>query len=89
MKYKQEKDRTFLRPIFASAIMGAAAYGVYYGMYYLVPVNILALGIAVAVAVPVYFVLVIMLRAVTEEELKSMPKGYLLIKMGRKMRLLK
>ena len=40
-------------------------------------------------AVLVYFVLIIMLRAVTQEELKSMPKGHLLIKMGRKMRLLR
>ncbi len=89
LKYKQEKDKTFLRPVFASAIMGAAAYGVYHGIYYLVPVNLVALAVAVIVAVLVYFVLIIMLRAVTQEELKSMPKGHLLIKMGRKMRLLR
>ena len=47
------------------------------------------LAVAVIVAVLVYFVLIIMLRAVTQEELKSMPKGHLLIKMGRKMRLLR
>lgn len=89
LKYKQEIDKTFLRPVFASVIMGAAAYGVYHGIYYFAPVNIAALGIAVIVAVLVYFTLIIMLRAVTEEELKSMPKGHLLVKMGRKMRLLR
>ena len=69
--------------------MGAAAYGVYHGIYYIVPINLLALGVAVAVAMLVYFVLIIMIRAVTEEELRSMPKGHLLVKAGRKMRLLK
>ncbi len=89
LRYKQEKDKTFLRPVFASVIMGAVAFGVYHGIYYLVPINILALGIAVVIAVLVYFVLIIVIRAVTEEELRSMPKGHLLVKMGRKMRLLK
>lgn len=89
LKYKQEKDKTFLRPVFASVIMGAVAYGVYHGIYYFAPINIVALGIAVIIAVLVYFTLIIMLRAVTEEELRSMPKGHLLVKMGRKMRLLK
>ncbi len=89
LKYKQEKDRTFLRPLFASVFMGVSAYGVYHGIYYLVPINLLALGVSVTVAMLVYFVLIIMIRAVTEEELRSMPKGHLLVKMGRKMRLLK
>ena len=30
-----------------------------------------------------------LIRAVTEEELRSMPKGHLLVKMGKKMRLLR
>lgn len=89
LKYRQEIDRTFLRPTAASLIMGAAAFGVYHGIYYLLPVNLLALGIAVAVAVPVYFVLVIAMHAVTKEELQSMPKGHLLVKIGERMRILK
>ena len=89
LKYRQEIDKTFVRPVFASAIMGAVAFGVYHGIYYFVPVNLAALGIAVVMAVFVYFVLVIALHGVTEDELRSMPKGHLLVKMGRKMRLLK
>ena len=89
LRYRQEKDKTFLRPVFASLVMGAVAYGVYHGVYLLVPVNLVALGIAVVLAMLVYFVLIIAIRAVTEEELRSMPKGHLLVKMGKKMRLLK
>ncbi len=89
LKYRQEISKTFLRPTLASLLMGAAAFGVYHGVYFLLPVNLVALGLAVAVAVPVYFVLVIAMRAVTEEELRGMPKGHLLVKLGRKMRILK
>ncbi len=89
LKYRQEMDKTFFRPTLASLLMGAAAFGVYHGVYYLFPVNLAALGLAVVVAVPVYFVLVIAMRAVTEEELRSMPKGDLLVRAGRKMRILK
>lgn len=89
LKYRQEIDKTFLRPAAASVVMGAVAFGVYHGIYYLVPVNLLALGLAVGAAMPVYFVLVIAMRAVTKEELQSMPKGNLLVKIGEKMRILK
>ena len=32
LQYRQEVDKTFLRPIIASIIMGAIAYGVYQGL---------------------------------------------------------
>ena len=89
LKYKQEIDKTFVRPAFASVIMGAVAFGVYHGIYYFLPINLAALGIAVAVAMFVYFVLVIALHGVTEDELRSMPKGHLLVKAGKRLRLLK
>ncbi len=89
LHYKQEIIRTFVKPILASAVMSAVAYGVYKGIYFLVPLNLLALGVAILLAMFVYFELVILLKAVTEEELKSMPKGYLFVRAGRKMRLLR
>ena len=61
----------------------------YYGLYALTSINILALTIAVVMAVLVYFILVIKMGAVSEEELRSMPKGHLLVKVAKKMRLLK
>lgn len=88
LKYKQEIDKTFFRPILASVLMGAVAYGVYHGIYFLLPVNLLALGIAVLFAMFVYFALLLLWRTVTEEELLGMPKGAALVKLGRKLRLL-
>lgn len=89
VNYKQEIGRTFLLPFLAATIMGAVSFLVYQGLYLLTKINILALATAVVIAVIIYFVLVIKLGAVTEEELISMPKGRLLLKMAKKFRLIK
>ena len=84
LKYRQEIDKTFLRPFFASIIMGAVAFGVYQGIYYLCRINIISLLVAVAVGCAIYFIMVIRWNAVSEEEMRSMPKGYLLIHIAKK-----
>lgn len=89
LQYKQEIYKTFILPLLASAVMGAAAFGIYHGIYYFLPVNLIALTISVIASVVIYFALVILLKAVTEEELRGMPKGHLLVKAGRKLRLLR
>ncbi len=87
--YHQEVDKTFLRPILASVVMGGAAYGIYQGVYYLIKINIVALMLAVLVGAALYFVLVIRWKAVSEDELKSMPKGYLLVHIAKRTGILK
>ena len=89
LKYKQEVDRTFIRPILCSVLMGAVAYGTYFGLYQLFPINLVCLAVAIGLACAVYFVLVIRWRAITEEEMKGLPKGTLLIKIAKKTHLLK
>lgn len=96
LKYKQEIDKTFARPMFAAALMGALAYGVYVMasdlLELVIPseyfVNLAALGAAVVMGGCLYFVLVIKLRAVREADLKAMPKGHVFLKIARKLRLL-
>ena len=41
--YRQELFRTFFLPVGASAVMGAAAFGIYQGVYYVSGINILSL----------------------------------------------
>lgn len=79
----------FLKPFFASVVMGGAAWAVYGLMYRVlshVPEgeterviswggNALATLGAIAVAMAVYVVLVVALRAVSREDLALMPKG--------------
>ncbi len=43
---------------------------------------------AMLVAVAVYFVTLILDKGVTEEELRAMPKGYLIVRAARKIKLL-
>lgn len=89
LKYKQEIDKTFLRPIIASAIMGVTAFLVYQGLFYVCHINILALFVAIAAGCGVYFVLVIRWKAVSEEELRSIPKGHIIIKIAKKTGVMK
>ena len=94
--YKQEIDKTFVRPAFSAVLMGALAYGVYAGVSYLLGlfmvseyfINLISLAAAVMAGGCLYFVLVIKLRAVKEEDLKAMPKGRVFVKVAKKMRLL-
>ncbi len=89
LKYNQEVVRTFLLPVLASVIMGAAAFGTYQGIYALCKMNMIALAIAVCVGGALYFILVIHWKAVSEEELRGMPKGYLLIAAAKKTGILR
>lgn len=87
--YQQEIRTTMLVPALASVFMGALAWVVYEGMYLITSSNIVSLVPAIIFAVMVYFVLLILLKGMTESELRAMPKGYLLVKIAKKCRLLK
>ncbi len=89
LKYRQGVTKTFLIPILASVIMGAASFGVYQGLYYLCKINIVALAAAVFVGAAVYFTLIIRCGVVSEAELRGMPKGHMLAGIAKKMKILK
>ncbi len=88
VSYSQEYDKTFLRPIISSVAMGGATFLSYFAVYRLTNINSLALLIAVIVGVVVYFVLSIKWKAISEDELLSVPKGTMLVKAAKKIRLM-
>lgn len=88
MGYRQEIFRSFAAPLTASAFMGAVAWAVYEGMYLLCASNLISLIFAVTLAVVVYFALIILFKGMNEEELRAIPKGYLLVKVAKKCKLL-
>lgn len=88
MKYKQEMFTTFLIPVLASAFMGGLCWAIYQGVYLLAESNILSLVVAVVFGVMVYFVLIILMKGMNEEELRAVPKGYLLVKVAKKLKLM-
>ena len=87
--YRQEVKRTFVIPALAAGVMGAAAWAVYETLLLLTASPKIAVVVAVIVGACVYFVMLLLLRGVTERDLRAMPKGYLLVKVAKKTRLLR
>ncbi|MDE6517033.1 MAG: polysaccharide biosynthesis C-terminal domain-containing protein, partial [Acetatifactor sp.] len=87
--YRQEVMNTFIVPLIASAFMGSIARVIYEILMMVTGSIVISAVPSIAAAVAVYFALVIVLRAVTEEELQAMPKGRLLVKVARKCHLLR
>lgn len=94
--YEQEFFRTVVTPFISAAFMGITVYGVYHGIaallgggeYPSLLQNALALFPSVGVGAIVYFVLELLLKGITKEELYALPKGGLLVKLAEKCRLL-
>ncbi len=87
--YRQEVMKTFLIPSLASICMGGAAWAVYESLLMLTSSPKISVVIAVLVAVVVYFAMLLLFRGITEEELRSFPKGYLLVRIAKRCRLMK
>ncbi len=97
--YRQEVRKTFIIPVISAVGMGVLCYLFYQGLYMVVngalgallPIRLLVLVcllISVGFAVLVYFVLLIKLGGVSEEELQRFPKGSTIIRYAKKFRLL-
>ena len=87
--YRQEIIKTFVIPGVASGLMGAAAWAVYEGLLLLTGSPKISVVIAILIGACAYFAMLLVFRGVTEKELKSLPKGYLLVKMAKKLRLMR
>ncbi len=87
--YRQEIVHTFALPLLAAAFMGAIAWLVYDLIYLFTSSTIVSVIPAIAIAVCVYFVMLIAFRGVNEQELRSIPKGYLLVKAAKKCKLMR
>lgn len=86
--YRQEIKKTFLIPAVCSVLMGVVTWLVNYGLYSLCEINAVAVLTAIFVAMIVYFVAMLLLKGLTEEDLRSFPKGTTLIAVAKKLHLL-
>lgn len=84
LSYRQEYRKTFLVPVLASVIMGAAAFLVY-SLFNLVVGNTVSTVIAILAGAAVYGITLVTFRGITVDELATFPKGHLMIKMLRRM----
>lgn len=89
LAYRLDIVKIFIKPGFAALVMGAAAYGVYHGLYLLVPVSRVVLLVAIGIGICVYGVVLLLIGGVNEEELRAFPKGAFLVHMAKKFHLLR
>lgn len=87
--YRQEIMGTFLIPILSSVCMGGIAWATYEGLLMLTSSPKISVVIAILLAICVYFVMLLLFRGLSEEELRGFPKGYLLVNLAKKCRLMK
>ncbi|MDR2889972.1 MAG: polysaccharide biosynthesis protein [Lachnospiraceae bacterium] len=84
LQYRQEWDKTFIRPLLIAVVMGGICFGVYAGIFYLCGINIIALAVAVMIGAMVYLFLAIKWRAVGAEELRRLPMGSRLARLAER-----
>lgn len=86
--YSMEISRTFLKPLTASVIMGAAAYLVHLALDIIIGGRVIPTLISILVAVCVYAVCLLKLGTLSSEDLYALPKGEMIYRTCRKLRML-
>lgn len=84
----QDIRTTYLIPGISAVIMGGAVYGAYYLLHLLTDSNAISTILAILIGMIVYFVVLLLLKGLTEEELRNFPKGTFVIKIAKKMHLM-
>ena len=80
--------KNYLIPGASAIVMGIAVYVFYQLLELMFHSNFVATLTSVFVGAVVYFVVLLLMKGLTELELMRFPKGYLLVKIAKKMRLL-
>lgn len=84
--YVQEQRKTFIIPALAAGIMGVVSVGVHLFLELFINAQVATL-ITLPIAVAVYGGALVLMGGVTENELTQMPKGTLLVKLCKKVKL--
>ncbi len=87
--YRQEMMRTFVIPFLASLCMGGAAWATYESLLLFTSSPRVSVVVAILLAVVVYFAMLLLMRGISEEELRGFPKGYLLVRLAKRCGLMR
>jgi stage V sporulation protein B len=85
LDYREDYLKIYVLPLIAAIVMGAAAYGVYTGLYALIKSNVITLILAIITGAAVYAVLVLKLKVLDRNDILAMPKGSKLVKVLEKV----
>ncbi len=86
--YRQEILKTFVVPGIVSALMAAFAWAVYEALLMVTASPRISVIPAIILAALFYFVVLLVFRVVSEEELRSFPKGSSLVKLAKRFHLM-
>lgn len=86
--FRMELKTSIFVPFFASLIMGAICWATYYLVHLVTKSNFFGFVFAFIIAVVTYFISIFLLNGISEDELSSVPKGHLLVKIAKKLHLL-
>lgn len=86
--YKQEIKNTFIKPLLCSCIMGIGAIIIYKVLMNFINSNTLCTLAGIVVAVIIYGIALIMTKTITEDELLSIPKGTMIVRLLKKFHLM-
>lgn len=84
--HKNDFINGYGKPFLAAAGMGVTTWIVYYGLYLLIPVRILCLGVAMVCALVVYLILYVIITKTTAEQMRKFPMGNYIVKVLRMIR---
>lgn len=86
--YKQEISRTFIKPFVASGLMGLIVWAAYKISYFFNSSNMASLAISITLGGISYFLILIKIQGITEEEIISLPKGLAIHRLLKKLRII-
>ena len=87
MRYRQELVRTFAIPAIASVVMGIVI-GLLNLLLAKTAGNVVTVFVGICVGAVVYFAVLILLKGITEHDLRSMPGGRTVLTVAKRMRLM-
>lgn len=88
IKYTMDFVNVILKPFLAAIVMALLTLVTYKLLMNITNMNSISTIFAILVAMMIYFVMLLLLKSVTEEELGMIPKGYMLVKLCKKIRLM-
>ncbi|HHV11253.1 MAG TPA: polysaccharide biosynthesis protein [Clostridiales bacterium] len=88
LDYRQEIIKTFVVPAVSAALMGVVTGLTYWGLHNLTDSIMASLVLSILVAVVVYFIILVFLKGISEEELSRIPKGHAVVKVMKKLHML-
>ena len=88
LSYRQEIIKTFILPGMAAIVMGVMTYLTYEGVHKLLHSNAVSVLASILVSVLVYFLLLVFMHAISEKELRSLPRGEVLVRVLKKIHII-